>query len=144
MDRKYIETELEKMDWSGMILVIKISPFFTFLFPYSILNIRNCPIFMNHVIDFMFYMEKEKIDSMDFGPFRIILNLNSPNLDQNDFGLTFIFDEYVKDEWNYNYTQKKLNELKIIRNFNAIKGYDETFELIDKVMSDLNKPDNLN
>lgn len=144
MNRKYIETELEKMDWSGMILVIKISPFFTFLFPYSILNIRNCPIFMNHVIDFMFYMEKEKIDSMDFGPFRITLNLNSLNLDQNDFGLTFIFDEYVKDEWNYSYTQKKLNELIIIRNFNAIKGYDETFEHIDKVIFDLNNSNNLN
>ncbi|MFM7156148.1 MAG: hypothetical protein ACKOZV_18680 [Bacteroidota bacterium] len=41
MDREHIKKELEQMNWQEMILVIKIIPAFTFLFPYTILNIKK-------------------------------------------------------------------------------------------------------
>ena len=144
MDKKYLETELERMDWPGMILTIKIIPSFTFLFPYAILNIKNCDIFKNHLIDFMIYMENEKINTINFGPFRIDLNIHPLELNKNNFTLTFILDEYVQDKWNYIYTQKKLHEYNIIKNFNASKGYDETVEEIETVIADMNNFNNSN
>ena len=41
MDKHYVKKEIEQMNWQAMILVIKIIPDFTFLFPYSILNIKK-------------------------------------------------------------------------------------------------------
>jgi hypothetical protein len=88
--------------------------------------------------------KNEKINTINFGPFRIDLNIHALELNKNNFTLTFILDEYVQDKWNYGYTQKKLHEYNIIKNFNAFKGYDETVEEIETVIADMNKFNNSN
>lgn len=150
MDKKYIKKELEQMNWQDMILVIKIIPAFTFLFPYSILNIKKVEKFADYIIDFMLFMEKENIRSFDMGPFRIQLNfdqkksIDDPKLsviesDHNVFSLTFIVDEYIKNKWDYAYSQNKLNEYQIIKKFTLHKGYKETAEEIERVIRDGSK-----
>jgi len=159
MNKKDLAAKLASMDWSGMILPIKMIPSFTFLFPISILDIKKEKEFMSYIIDFMIYMKDEKITSFDFGPFRIHLNsiisnnskyehlnlkLKSLSFIENDFSLAFILDEYVKDKWNLNYTKKIINDYKVIQHYNNLKGYKDVVKNIETIITEIKEFNNLN
>jgi hypothetical protein len=159
MNKKDLAAKLASMDWSGMILPIKMIPSFTFLFPISILDIKKEKEFMSYIIDFMIYMKDEKITSFDFGPFRIHLNsiisnnskyehlnlkLKSLSFIENEFSLAFILDEYVKDKWNLNYTKKIINDYKVIQHYNNLKGYKDVVKNIETIITEIKEFNNLN
>jgi len=159
MNKKDLAAKLASMDWSGMILPIKMIPSFTFLFPISILDIKKEKEFMSYIIDFMIYMKDEKMTSFDFGPFRIHLNsiisnnskyehlnlkLKSLSFIENDFSLAFILDEYVKDKWNLNYTKKIINDYKVIQHYNNLKGYKDVVKNIETIITEIKEFNNLN
>lgn len=159
MNKKDLVDKLESMDWSGMILAIKIIPSFTFLFPMAILDIKKEKELMTYMIDFMIYMKDEQIPSFDFGPFRIHLNsiisnnskyehlnlkLKSRPFSENNFTLAFILDEFILDKWNLNYTKKLISEYIIIQHYNNLKGYKEVVKNIGAVISEMKKSNNLN
>jgi hypothetical protein len=159
MNKKDLAAKLASMDWSGMILPIKMIPSFTFLFPISILDIKKEKEFMSYIIDFMIYMKDEKITSFDFGPFRIHLNsiisnnskyehlnlkLKLLSFIENEFSLAFILDEYVKDKWNLNYTKKIINDYKVIQHYNNLKGYKDVVKNIETIITEIKEFNNLN
>ena len=105
----------------------------------------------------MFFMHKENLSSFDMGPFRIRLKFDQKNAcngddlkftsNENsafDFSLTFIVDEYVKNKWNYAYSQNQLQEYRLIEKFTRERGFIETAQDLQKIITEGNFGENLN